>query len=1188
MAGDSTRVSGVVVRVTVTGRVEISAGDLAAGEAGLGRLGRLAFAYLVCERHRPVPRDDLAEVLWGEELPSSWEQLLRGLASKIRATGGQVGLDGAAILTSALGAYQVHLPPGSVVDVEEAATDLEAATAALAAGDAATARALASASVAVAARQFLPGGIGIWVERRQAEVRELHLRALEVVARASNAEARWAAAVAAAEEAVAIEPFRESAYLALIAAHAGAGSRGEALRAYERCRRVLSDDLGVSPSASTEAAYLALLGDEPDPVADVSSTPAAPMPLPVALAGAPDSFVVGRDVQLERLLAAFKRATVEGRQAVFVAGEPGIGKTTLVASFARAAHAEGARVLYGRCDEEFGASYQPFAEALSEYVASAPLADLTAHVARHGSELARLVPALTGRLPDLPVPNSSDPEADRHRLFEAVTAFLVAAARAAPIVLVLDDLHWAGPPTLLLLRQVLRTTVHVPVVVVGAYRHTDIGPEHPLTQTLADLRREAAVDRLALRGLDEEGVIAFLQAAHAASADDELDLARALHAHTSGNPFFVGELLRHLGETGATYRRQGTWSYYAEAGGVGVPEGVREVLARRLNRLSAPAREALRWASVIGAEFRLDSLEAVAGASDGDALLDAVEEAVGAHLVVERSCGRYAFSHALVRETIYAEFTTTRRARRHRAVGVALESLPIDAAHRLPALVHHFAESATLGSAAKAADYAVAAAHQAFAQSAWEDAVALLERGLDALSADDPPEVARRCDLLLMLAETWCRFFDVAKMQSAAREAAELARALGSAERLARAVRWYLTSLTPAYREEGDRLAEEALACLGDSNPALRAMVLARRAVLNRDLDMSRQALELARKSGDKEALGVALFARRATLAPTERARERLAVAQELVSGAPPGGWDGWRAGHEQRAVARLAVGDRAGFDADGAATARLGADRRFWYYRQKAGLWQVTQALLDGRFDDAEELVNAASRADDDGVGLVGSLLVSQVDAVQLGKLALERGRPGAATAQISSAVQRVPGHVVLRAMLASAHAELGERDCAYRQVDAVRGQLAGGVTGVESVSWSYLSEVAATMRDSDLALEIDDRLRPFSGLAVAAGPAAHCPGAVDRYLGQLAATLWRWDDAQRLYEAALRVDEALRSPPLVARTRYWYGRMLLERGARGDAARGRDLLAASLEVAERLGMVGLSGQAARLLDGS
>ncbi len=195
----------------------------------------------------------------GHDLPRSWEQLLRGIASKLRAALAAAGLHPAGSITTAFGAYQMRLPPDTTIDVEEALASFEAAERTLDAGDAERATEAASATVAIAALQFLPGSLGAWVERRQAELVELHLRGLEVLALAAEARRRWAEAVAAAEQAVAIEPYRESAHLRLMAAHAAADNRGEAPRAYERCRRRLADQLGVNPSAPTEAAYLALL-----------------------------------------------------------------------------------------------------------------------------------------------------------------------------------------------------------------------------------------------------------------------------------------------------------------------------------------------------------------------------------------------------------------------------------------------------------------------------------------------------------------------------------------------------------------------------------------------------------------------------------------------------------------------------------------------------------------------------------------------------------------------------------------------------------------------------------------------------------------------------------------------------------------------------------------------------------------
>ena len=1161
----------------MAGRVAIEAGDRRTGEAGLGRLGRLALAYLVCERHRPVPRDELADVLWGEDLPASWEQLLRGLTSKMRVTLGQAGLDPTATLTSALGAYQIHLPHGVVVDVEEAARDLEAASVALAQGDPVQARELAGAAVTVAARQFLPAATGTWVERRQAELRELELRALEVVARAAVAEGLWGEAIDAAEDAIAIEPFRESAYLALMAAHAGAGSRGEAIRAYDRCRLVLAEELGVRPSPATEAAFVDLLGDEPATAAD--DAPVALLPLPQVLIGPPGSFVVGRDAEAERLAAALKRATVEGHQAVFVGGEPGIGKTALVGAFARDAHSQGARVLYGRCDEELGQSYQPFAEALSGFIARAPQHELVNHVAAQGGELARLAPELTRRLPDTPAPAVTDPEADRYRLFGAITSLLTAAAEAAPVVLILDDLHWAAPPSLVLLRQLIRSTADAPLVVVGTYRHTDIGPDHPLTQTLADLRREPAVDRLVLEGLDEDGIASFVRLAGGVEAGDDVPLARALHAHTSGNPFFAGQLLKHLDETGATYRREGTWSYYAGAGDLGVPESVREVVARRLQRLSDPARDALHWGAVVGAEFSLELLAHIRGLPGMDALLDAVDEAVGAHLVTERGAGHFRFAHALVRDTIYAELTQTRRAQRHLQVAEALEALPGDEAHRLPALVHHFAAAAAAGGATKAADHAMAAAHQAFAQSAWEDAVAFLERGLEALGAAPSPDQERRCELLLMVAETWCRFWDQDRALPVAAEAVATARSLGSPERFARAARWYLTAHrgpNPAAEET----AEEALATLGDGRPDLSAMLLARLAPFKGfPDDLTGDAVDLARRSGSREALGVALLLRCVDLGIKGRSQERLATAEELVAAAPPDGWDGWRGGYEQRAAARMAMGDRAGFDADASACAREG---RFWFYASRASLWRVTSALLDGRFDEVEALADEYRAM---ATAAAPTSRPMDVRAIQLGRLALDRGQPQQAEEILRTTLEHWPGHGVLSPMLASVHAELGHIDIARQELDRLAAESAPMLTRLLPAALAYLAEVAAAVADDDHASQLYARLQPMAGQIVAAGVVAHCPGAVDRYLGQLAATLGHFDAAEAHFEVALRMEQRLRAPPLLARTRLCYARMLLEQNTSAETERAQDLLGEALAAAERLGMAGVAGQARALL---
>ncbi|MFN2608900.1 MAG: BTAD domain-containing putative transcriptional regulator [Acidimicrobiales bacterium] len=311
------------VKISLVGRVAIRVDGHDGAEAALGLRSRVALAYLVVERRRPVSCDELADVIWGADLPATWRAAVRGIVRRVRAALRAAGLDAASVLTSGSPGYELHLPPGAVVDVEGASAALVAAQAALPA-DAGMAAAQARRAVEGSRGDFLAGAGGLWVERRQAEVRGLHLAALEVLSRAMACSGNWATAIWAAEEAIAIEPFRESAHLCLMAAQAAAGNRGEALRAYSRCRHVLVEELGVGPSPETESAYIALLGEEPE---DHGTDTAAPAPnnLPISVT----SFV-GREAdrsEVRRLLGSFRLVTLVGMG--------GAGKSRLGVELAR-------------------------------------------------------------------------------------------------------------------------------------------------------------------------------------------------------------------------------------------------------------------------------------------------------------------------------------------------------------------------------------------------------------------------------------------------------------------------------------------------------------------------------------------------------------------------------------------------------------------------------------------------------------------------------------------------------------------------------------------------------------------------------------------------------------------------------------------------------------------------------------
>jgi predicted ATPase len=315
--------------------------------------------------------------------------------------------------------------------------------------------------------------------------------------------------------------------------------------------------------------------------------------------------------------------------------------------------------------------YRPFVEALRHYVLHAPDAVLAEHVAAHQGELARLVPELGRRVADLPAPQVAEAETERFLLFEAVTGLLSAASQQTPIVLVLDDIHWAGMPELLLLKHLVRAAVPLRLLVIGTYRDTDLSRTHPLTAILADLRRESGVERVALHGIDDAAVETLVSAV----ARHELDaawvaLAHAIRRETEGNPFFIGEVIRHLSETGMFFHEGERWKYRGTIESLGIPEGVREVIGRRLGRLSEATNRLLGLAAVIGRQFDVALLAKVAEASE-DTVLDALDEATAAALVgeVRGGAGQFVFRHALIRTTLYEELSATRRARLHRRVG---------------------------------------------------------------------------------------------------------------------------------------------------------------------------------------------------------------------------------------------------------------------------------------------------------------------------------------------------------------------------------------------------------------------------------------------------------------------------------------------------------------------------------------
>lgn len=775
------REPGPRTRVRLCGPLELAVeGRDLAPELPGGQASALLAFLLDCPE-RTASRDELIGATWPDSPPRDPGAALRPILSRLRRALGEGGaLEGRERL-------RLILPEPLWIDVAEATAAIEAARAAAKLGDWESVREGAETALGLLAAGFLPGYEAEWVEQRRRDLEERELEALEWVARSGLALGgpELARAESASRELIARSPYRETGHRFLIEALAAAGNAAEALRAYEALRVLLREELGATPAAELQALHGRLLaGADGAPAAGAApAEPAAPkrVALPSVLAPRGESAFVGRGGELETLAASWAEAQAGRRRLALVAGEPGIGKTRLMSELALLAQREGT-VLYAGCQEEALVSYQPFVEALRHYARSADVDWSRIALGAGAGELALLVPELAAALPEEAAAPAADPETRRYLLFEAVSTLLTEVSQRAPLLLVLDDLHWADRATLHLLRHTIRSSQEGSLLIVGAYRDAEIGPEHPLADLLADLRRDRLFDRVSLDGLDERGVseLIALHAGHAAPAA----LVGTVHEHTEGNPFFVEEVMRHLIETGVLFERGGRWTSALTADEIGVPEGVRDVLGGRLGRLSEPCRGALAAAAVLGREFRFETLLAM-DVADEEALIAALEEAVEAQLVVEASGGAtHGFTHALVREALYGGLSGPRRQRMHARAAAALEATAGEPP--IAALAVQYRMAGPAGDAEKAVAYSVQAGGEAAGVSAWEEAAAHWEGALAVMAAVDGRE-RERAELDLVLGDLLGVAGDVGGQIACLEEALALFEGLGDVERTAQA-----------------------------------------------------------------------------------------------------------------------------------------------------------------------------------------------------------------------------------------------------------------------------------------------------------------------------------------------------------------------------------------------------------------
>ncbi len=491
---------------------------------------------------------------------------------------------------------------------------------------------------------------------------------------------------------------------------------------------------------------------------------------------------VGRERELARLHACLAAARQGEGGVALVAGEPGIGKTRLLAEFAQQARAAGVLVLLGHSyDGEGMPPYLPFAEALRGYLRGSEPDQLRAQLGSGGAQIALLLPELLDQLPDLAAKRAESPELDRYRLFEAVTDLLLAAARAAGggLLLVLEDLHWADAASLALLQHVGRRLSEAPVLLAATYRSLDIPRTHPLHAALADVTRQRTVERLQLRPLLPREVTLLIAALIGTPAAPRL--AERVYDETEGNPFFITELVRQLAADGVDFS-----ATVAAGAGWSVPEGVRQVIGTRLARLSEPANAVLQAAAVLGTGIRYEVLTAMS-TGQPDELLEPLDEVLAAGLLTEQASG-YDFAHALIRQTIADAISLPRRQRLHLRAAEAIEQVNAGnlTAH-LAALAEHYRLAGALADPEKAISYAMQAGEAAAGAFAYHGALAHWQAALDLLAEDlTERTTARRAKVLAQLGSSlFASGADLLKGIEHFEQALALYEALGDAERVA-------------------------------------------------------------------------------------------------------------------------------------------------------------------------------------------------------------------------------------------------------------------------------------------------------------------------------------------------------------------------------------------------------------------
>ncbi len=1040
-----------------------------------------------------------------------------------------------------------------------------------------------------------------WAEADATRLDELRCLAIEERLECLLRRGRCGEVVAEAESYLATHPLRDRPWGLLMEALAEDGRRSEALRCFQEYRTML-EQTGLEPSDAVRsierriaagqlgsgADDLAALGPPPRPSPDPSGRLRVPLPGSLQLA----SRAVGRYHELATLSHRLGLARRGRLQAVVLSGEAGIGKTTVLAAFARAHDGRAdTTVLYGRCEEGGDVPLQPLRTVVESIVEHAPTPLLRAHVECFGGELRRVAPRLASRL-WVPPPLTADDRIERHQLFAAITDLIRRVTSHGPVALLLDDLHWAEPTSLLLLRHLADVLTDAPLLVVVSFRDVDGDVAEELHAALAQLDRAGAV-RLHLRGLDDDGLAAVVTAAADVDVAPDDELLDSMRDQTAGNPLYAAHLARHLADIGAFAVVGDSLRLTASLDDTAVPDSLNEVVRTRVRSLGASAQSVLRAAAVLGVEFDQRVLLAMCDLT-GDDLATALDEAVGAGLLVEggRTACSMRFTHALVARSLSAGIGAPGRRRLHERAANALiataeressawteDELPITT---VTALARHAREA---GDVAAAQHWAATAGDQFLEHLAPAEASAWYAVALDhALHLGRPAAVAGLTERL-----------GAARLRSGEPradrtllDAAALARSCGADDVLVRAALTLDHGVARLGGVDEAHLStiEAALGVVGHVGDASHARLLALHARyllhLGRADEARREAeaaVALLGSDGDA-VLAQMIPALASTLRgpgtlPTRRdlTRRAVAAADELDDRL----LQFWSrrsayvvAVESADAPAAVAALDELRTIVDEVPEPRL---------RWLLGILDTFEATMSARLDEAERHARATL-----AVGLeIGEPDASAVCARQRFVIRSMAGRRRELVPTMERLVARRPGSLQYRLGLAVAQAAAGRLDEARKTLER------GASLGFDEVAVDHMwlttiigyAVLAIELADRDVATELRALLAPFADEVSFNGITGQGP--IGAYVGRLDSLLGDHEQAERHLEQALHTATAFgwvyhRAAAMVA-----LAQVRARRTGLVDAT-GMRLLRDAGSLAERHGLEGLAEQVARI----